>query len=184
LFERKCPHRLARNLQALEFGFPEQFRAKSARLRFPPAKYYASARSHIFFRDLKFRYRPLPSENRLLRIRWQARCRPTLWPGPERLEAAHRGTSVSDCSMILLVGRDEPRSGSPLRSRAVVRLFRASALTREHGLLYSSPRSAPIVQISRNGLPGALLPIMRSQTVWLNHTSRGQGSLNQSRVSR
>jgi hypothetical protein len=32
-------------------------------------------------------------------------------------------------------------------------------------LLYSSPRSEPIVQISRNGLPRALLPIMRSQTV-------------------
>jgi PAS domain-containing protein len=28
-----------------------------------------------------------------------------------------------------LVGRDEPRSGSPLRSLAVIRLFRAGALT-------------------------------------------------------
>ena len=32
-------------------------------------------------------------------------------------------------------------------------------------LLYSSPAQEPIVQISCNGLPRALLPIMRSQTV-------------------
>jgi hypothetical protein len=36
---------------------------------------------------------------------------------------------------------------------------------REHGLLYSSPRSEPIVQISRNGLPRVLSPFMRTQTV-------------------
>jgi hypothetical protein len=47
----------------------------------------------------------------------------------ERLKAGHGGTSPFDRSMVLLVGRDEPRSGSPLRSRAVVWLFRASALT-------------------------------------------------------
>jgi hypothetical protein len=48
---------------------------------------------------------------------------------PERLEACHRGAPAFDRPMVLLVGRDEPRGGSPLRSRAVVWLFRASALT-------------------------------------------------------
>jgi hypothetical protein len=36
-------------LQALEFGVPEQFRTKSARLRFPAANYDASARSQSCF---------------------------------------------------------------------------------------------------------------------------------------
>jgi len=35
-------------------------------LRYPPAGYYASARSQICFSDPKFRYRPRPSENCLL----------------------------------------------------------------------------------------------------------------------
>src|SRR5271170_6125190 len=44
--------------------------AKSARVGFSPANYYASARSQSCFSDPKFRYRPRPSENCLLRIRW------------------------------------------------------------------------------------------------------------------
>jgi hypothetical protein len=36
----------------------------------PRANYYASARSQICFSDPKFRYRPRPNENCLLRIRW------------------------------------------------------------------------------------------------------------------
>jgi hypothetical protein len=35
-----------------------------------PSQYYASARSQICLSDPKFRYRPRPSENCLLRIRW------------------------------------------------------------------------------------------------------------------
>ena len=34
------------------------------------ARYYASARSQICFSDPKFRYRPRPRENCLLRMRW------------------------------------------------------------------------------------------------------------------
>src|ERR1700678_4089147 len=45
------------------------------------------------------------------------------------LHGKHRRAAALDRAMVLLVGRDEPRSGSPLRSLAVVWLFRASALT-------------------------------------------------------
>ena len=47
-------------LRALEIGVPERLRAKSARLRLPPATYYASARSQSCLSDPKFRYRPRP----------------------------------------------------------------------------------------------------------------------------
>src|ERR1019366_6214939 len=43
--------------------------------------------------------------------------------------AAFWSEAIRESEEILLVGRDEPRGGSPLRSRAVVWLFRASALT-------------------------------------------------------
>jgi hypothetical protein len=56
--------------------------------------------------------------------------------------------------MILLVGRDEPRSGSPLRSRAVVWLFRASALTHIWELLAFSD-GKPIQLVAGNS--GTLL---------------------------
>src|ERR1017187_10130313 len=43
--------------------------------------------------------------------------------------AASRSRPVGAGEKVLLGGRDEPRGGSPLRSRAVGWLFRASALT-------------------------------------------------------
>jgi hypothetical protein len=55
-------------LPALEFGVPEQFGAKIGAFEILPETYYASARSQSCLSDLKFRYRPRPSENCRLRI--------------------------------------------------------------------------------------------------------------------
>jgi hypothetical protein len=88
-------------LEALEFGVPDQLRAKSAHLRLPPAKYCARARSQICFSDPKFRYRPRPSANCLLNPMGKLDAGQCYARTPEGLEASHRGASAFDRSMIL-----------------------------------------------------------------------------------
>jgi hypothetical protein len=62
----------------------------------------ASARSQICFSDPKFRYRPRPRENCLLRIRWASSMPAKLMAAVPNEEASHGGASTFDRSMILL----------------------------------------------------------------------------------